>query len=488
MKIARAVEIPDAEVVVIGSGPNGLAAAITMAQAGCSVVVVEAAEQIGGSCRSGELALPGFQHDLCSAVFPLGISSPFFRSLPLHEHGLGWVMPPAAVAHPFDDGSAAVLEGAVEQTARGLGDDARAYKRLVGPVAAEWEALLEDVLAPLRVPRHWWNTLQFGSSAVWPAETLARADFHAEKTRALFAGNAAHSMLPPSKAFTSGFALTLMAAGHAVGWPFAKGGAQKITDALAAYLRSLGGQIVTGTRVSSLGELPPAKAVLADVTPKQLLDIAGERLPWIYRRALRRYRYGMGAFKMDWALDGPVPWRAEGCRRAGTLHIGGTLEEIARADTQAWHGRTPEKPFIIAAQPTLFDPSRVPGGKHILWAYCHVPNGCAEDMTERMEAQIERFAPGFRKLVLARAVTTPAQFEARNPNIVGGDIQAGAPVVSQLFTRPTAALYATPIRGLYLCSASTPPGGGVHGMCGYFAAQAALRAVFPERVRSESPD
>jgi len=482
VKIAKATQIPDADVVVIGSGPNGLAAAITMAQAGCSVVVVEAAEQIGGGARTAELTLPGFRHDLFSSVYPLGVASPFFKTLPLQGHGLEWVFPPASLAHPFDDGTAAVLSGTVEETAAQFGEDARRYERLVRPAVKAWAELIEDLLAPPRVPRHPVKFARFGSTGMWPAETLAHADFRTEKARAFFVGNAAHSMLPPSKAFTSAFAMVLLAAGHAVGWPFVRGGAQKISDALVSYLRSLGGQIVTGTRVESLDELPPSKAVLADITPQQLLKIAGERLPWIYRKSLGRYRYGLGAFKMDWALDGPVPWTAEGCRRAGTIHIGGSLEEIALSDTQAWRGRAPDKPYLILSQPSRFDSTRAPTGKHVLWGYCHVPNGCTVDMSERMEAQIERFAPGFKKLILARSVMAPAELEARDANLVGGDIQGGRPTFPQLFIRPTPGLYSTPVRGLYLCSASTPPGGGVHGLCGWFAARAALKAVFPERV------
>lgn len=482
VKIAQAANIPDADVIVIGSGPNGLAAAITVAQAGRSVVVVEGSEQIGGGARTAELTLPGFQHDLFSAVYPLGVSSPFFRSLPLDQHGLEWVFPPAAVAHPLDDGTAAVLEGGVEETARQFGEDARAYERLVRPPVKAWPGLIADVLAPPRVPKQLLSFLRFGSSGFWPAETVAHADFRTERARAFLAGNAAHSALPLHKAFTSAFALVLLAAGHAGGWPFAKGGAQKVSDALGSYLRSLGGRIVTGTQVASLDELPPAKAVLCDITPRQLLKIAGDRLPSRYRRSLEKFRYGLGAFKMDWALDGPIPWAAEACARAGTVHIGGSLEEVAKSEREAWRGKIPERPFVILAQPSLFDATRAPGGKHVAWGYCHVPNGCTVDMTERIEGQIERFAPGFKKRVLARSVMGPAELEKRNPNLVGGDVQGGSPKFPQLLIRPTPALYATPSPGLYLCSASTPPGGGVHGMCGWFAAQAALRAVFPERA------
>ncbi|HEX4325064.1 MAG TPA: NAD(P)/FAD-dependent oxidoreductase [Gaiellaceae bacterium] len=469
----------DFDAIVVGSGPNGLAAAIELAQAGLSVRVLEAADTVGGGARSAELTLPGFVHDVCSAIHPLGVASPFFRTLPLTEHGVEWIEPPAALAHPFDDGTAALLERSPEAAAAGLGEDDDRWRRLFAPLVADAEPLLEDLLAPLHLPAHPLAVARFSARAAPPATVLARFSFHGPKARGVFAGLAAHSMLrldrPPSAAF--GLVLGLLA--HAVGWPFPRGGSQCLSDALASYLRSLGGEIETGRRVESLAELGEAQLVLLDVTPSGLLALAGDRLPSLYRRLLGRYRYGPGVFKLDWALDGPIPWQAQECARAATVHLGGTLEEIAASEAAPWRGEIAERPYVLLAQQSLFDPTRAPTGRHTAWAYCHVPNGSTVDMTERIEAQVERFAPGFRDRILARSARGPAQMESYNPNYVGGDINAGAATLSQLFTRPVARVspYTTPLPGVFLCSASTPPGGGVHGMCGYHAARAALRRL-----------
>lgn len=461
---------------MIGSGPNGLAAAITLARAGRSVVVFEAEETAGGGTRSAELTLPGFIHDVCSAVHPLAAASPFFRTLPLGEFGLEWIHPPAALAHPFDDGRAAVLERSVEATAETLGCDAGAYRRLMAPLARDWKRLERSILEPLSLPRHPLALARFGLLALRPAEAFLRARFRGERARALLAGIAAHGMMPLDKALTAGFGLVLAMAGHAVGWPVPRGGSQAIANALVSLLRSLGGEVVTGRRIVSIDQLPPARAVLCDLSPGPLLRIAGHRFPLRYRRKLMRYRYGLAAYKVDWALDGPIPWRAPECARAATVHLGGTLAEIAVSERAAWEGRHPERPFVLLVQPSLFDPTRAPAGGHTAWAYCHVPNGSEFPMLERIERQIERFAPGFRDRVLARHVMSPAEIERHNANLVGGDIAAGVTNLRQFFTRPTAGLYKTPARGIYICSASTPPGVGVHGMCGYLAARAALRS------------
>jgi len=466
-----------ADAVVVGSGPNGLAAAIVLARAGRSVLVREAADTVGGGARSEELTLPGFVHDTCSTIYPLGAGSPVFRRLPLGEHGLEWVHSDAALAHPLDDGTAAVLERDVDATAAGLGEDAGAYRALFGPLVASWPDLERTILRPLvRVPRHPVSLARFGLLALRSAEGLARGRFRGERARALFAGCAAHSTLRLDRSPSAAFGLALLTAGHVAGWPVARGGAQTLSDALASYLRSLGGEIQTGARVESLAELDGARAVLADVSPRELLRLGGDRLPPRYRRALERYRYGPGSFKLDLALDGPIPWTAPEVARAACVHVGGTLEEIAAAERAPWEGRPAERPFVLLAQQSLADPSRAPAGRHTVWAYCHVPNGSTFDMTERIEAQIERFAPGFRDRIRARAVTTPADFERRNPNLAGGDINAGAQDLPQLLFRPVPRLvpYTTPVSGLYLCSASTPPGGGVHGLCGFGAAKAAL--------------
>jgi phytoene dehydrogenase-like protein len=465
------------DAVIVGSGPNGLAAAVELARNGRSVAVLEAEETIGGAVRSAEVTLPGFIHDLGSAIHPLGFASPFFKSLPLEEHGLEWVHPPAPLAHPFDDGTAAVLERLVAATAERLGPDAHAYRKLMQPLAEDSPRLASSFLGPLRVPRHPLALATGGFRAIRPARALAESLFEGEKARGLFAGNAAHSFLPLDQRPSAMFGLVMGALGHAFGWPFPKGGSQKLADALASYLRSLGGEVYTGVRVKSVDEVPKARAVLFDVAPRQLLDIAGEHFTERYRNALKRYRYGPGVFKVDFALDGPVPWKAGECSRAGTVHLGGTLDQVSAGEAAVGRGEHPERPFVLLAQQSLFDPTRAPEGKHTVWAYCHVPNGSTLDMTGRIEDQIERFAPGFKERILAKSSMSTADLERWNTNLVGGDINGGYMDLRQLFTRPMPRLnpYSTPASGLYICSSSTPPGGGVHGMCGYLAARAALK-------------
>ena len=468
-------ETPDA--IVVGSGPNGLAAAIAIARAGRSVQVIEACETIGGGLRSAELTGAGYVHDVCSAIHPLVLGSPFLADLPLAEHGLEMIQPPAPLAHPFDDGTAAMLERSVDRTATGVGPDSGSYRRLMAPLAEDATRLMGDLLGPARPPRHPLAVARFALAALRSGDGLARARFEGRDARGLFAGIAAHSMLPLETPATAAVGLVLAILGHAVGWPFPRGGSQRIADALASHLASLGGEVVAGREVRSIDELPAAPAILLDVGPRQLLTIAGSRLPKGYRRRLAGYRYGPGVCKVDFALDGPIPWRAGECARAATVHLGGALEEIAVSERTVTRGGHPERPFVIAAQQSLFDSSRAPAGKHTAWAYCHVPNGSDRDMSDPITRQIERFAPGFRDRVTARNVITATELQRRNPNYVGGDINGGAQDLRQLFTRPVARLvpYATPARGLYICSSATPPGGGVHGMCGYLAAQVALR-------------
>ncbi|HKS69304.1 MAG TPA: NAD(P)/FAD-dependent oxidoreductase [Ktedonobacterales bacterium] len=477
------------DAVVIGAGPNGLAAAITLARAGCSVIVYEAKDSVGGGSRTQELTLPGFAHDVCSAIHPYAVASPFFKSIPLERYGVEWVHPPAPLAHPLPDGRAAVLERAFGDLDRTLGPDAAAWRHLIAPQVAQWDAIVDGALGPIR-PLHQMRRpfaslalARFGLYALQSIRGLAERSFEGDPARALLAGIAAHAMLPLDRVPTAAAGVLMATMAHVVGWPLARGGSQTIVDALAAYLRELGGEIVTGAPIASLDELPPARAILADVTPRQLLALAGDRLPAIYSRRLGRYRYGPGVFKMDFALDGPIPWHNPDCLRAATVHVGGTLPELAESEQEVWAGKPPERPFVLLAQQSLFDASRAPAGKHTAWAYCHVPAGSDVDMAARIEAQIERFAPGFRDRILARHTLTAEQMESYNPNYIGGDINGGLANLTQLFTRPIvtpniANPYATPVKGLYLCSSSTPPGGGVHGLCGYFAARAALRSVF----------
>jgi phytoene dehydrogenase-like protein len=466
------------DAIVVGAGPNGLAAAIEFARAGKSVCVYEANETVGGGARSAELTLPGFVHDTCSAVHPLAVGSPFFRTLSLAEYGLEFIYPPAAVAHPFDDGTAVLLYRSVEKTSEQLGADARAYRKLLDPLVRNWDDLAPALLGPLKFPKHPFAMAGFGLRAFRSVSGLARAHFKEERARALFAGAAAHSCLSLDQPATAAFGLVLLALGHAVGWPIPRGGAQAISNALAAHLKSLGGEIVTGARIQSLNDLAPSRCVLFDLTPRQLVQIAGERLPAGFKNKLTKYRYGPAAFKMDWALDGPVPWRATECTQAATVHLGGTLAEMEASEAAVWEGKCPERPYVLLAQHTLFDASRAPEGKHTLWAYCHVPNGSAVDMSKQIEDQIERFAPGFRSRIIARSVSSPADLESRNANLIGGDINGGVQTLAQMFTRPTVHTYRTPLDGVYICSSSTPPGGGVHGMCGYHAARVALKTSF----------
>jgi phytoene dehydrogenase-like protein len=464
------------DAVVVGAGPNGLAAAIEMARAGRSTLLLEAEETIGGAARSASLTLPGFVHDIGAAIMPLAVASPFMRGLPLAEYGVEWCYPLAAVAHPLDGGTAVLLEGSVERTAAGLGVDEGRYQRVMKPLVADWEKLEGALLGPPRLPRYPLALARFGLLGMWPATVLSRTLYHGEAARALVAGLAAHSLLPLSQAATSAFALVLAITGHVVGWPFPRGGTQVLSSALGRYFESLGGEIVTGERVESLRDIPSARSILLDLTPRQVEQIAGDALPVRARRALRRYRYGPGVFKVDYALSGPVPWLSPSVAKAGTVHVGGTLTEVAAAENEVARGRHPERPFVLLAQQSLFDPSRAPSGKQTLWAYCHVPTGSRLDMTARIEAQIERFAPGFRDLVMARNVLTPGDLERLDSNLIGGDIVGGAQDIRQFIGRSLLSFspYHIGAPGLFICSSSTPPGGGVHGMCGYHAARAAL--------------
>ena len=477
------LERPEYDAVIVGSGPNGLAAAILMQQNGLSVLLLEGRDTIGGGMRSAELTLPGFTHDICSAIHPLAVGSPFFKTLPLDNHGLEFIYPGFAAAHPFDNGKAAVLQQSLTETARLLGSDAEAYKKLIEPVVADWPGIAPDVLGPLHYPKHPLAMAKFGLTALRSATAVAK-QFKKEEAKGLFAGMAAHSILPLTNLSTAAIALILLSTGHLDGWPLPKGGTQNIAKALASYFTLLGGKIETNTYITSLDQLPSSHAVLFDITPRQLLEIAGHKFSNIYKWQLERYRYGSGVFKVDWALDGPVPFTAEECRKAGTVHIGNTFNEIADSEKATWDGKHPEKPFVLLAQQSLFDPSRAPQGKHTAWAYCHVPAGSTVDMTGAIEKQIERFAPGFRERILAKHIMNTVQMEEYNPNYIGGDIAGGVIDLSQLFTRPALrwSPYKTSAKGLYVCSASTPPGGGVHGMCGYYAAKRVLKDIFSVNV------
>lgn len=467
------------DAVVVGSGPNGLAAAIVMQHAGLSVLLVEGKETIGGGLRSAELTLPGFTHDICSAIHPLAAGSPLFSKLPLAEHGLEFIYPQFAAAHPFDDGTAAVLTSSVDETASLLGKDGKAYRNLIGPLVRDWPSIVNNILGPLTFPKNPLGLSRFGLNAL-PSASFISKRFSTEKAKGLFAGMAAHSIMPLENFATSAIGLVLMAAGHVKGWPVPKGGSVQIAKALASYFVSIGGKIETGIFVESLKQLPSSHAVLLDVTPKQLLQIAGDQFSSSYRSQLQRYKYGMGVFKLDFALDGPVPWNAEEVRRAGTVHLGSTFHEIAMGERETWKGKHPDKPYVLVAQQSVIDSTRAPQGKHTLWAYCHVPNGSTVDMTNAIENQIERYAPGFRQRILRKHTFHAQQMNEYNPNYIGGDINGGAITPSQLFTRPVLSLspYRTSAKGIYICSSSTPPGGGVHGMCGYHAANRALKDLF----------
>lgn len=467
------------DAIVVGSGPNGLAAAITLRQEGLSVLLIEGKDVIGGGLSSAEYTLPGFVHDVCSAIHPLALGSPFFETLPLADHGLTYLQPELAAAHPFDGGTAAVLHRSVEETAKLLGADEQTYLDVFNPIVKDWPLIAADVLAPLHFPKHPIAMAQFGLKALTSATYYAKR-FKTKEAKGLWAGMAAHAIQPLTNLSTSAIALVLMTAGHLKGWPIPQGGSREIANALASYFIALGGRIQTGQFVKSLDELPSAKAVLFDVTPKQLLQIAGHKFSSIYKWQMERFRYGMGVFKIDWALDGPIPFTNPEVRKAGTVHIGNTIEEIALSEKITWEGQHSEKPYVLLAQQSLFDDTRAPEGKHTAWAYCHVPNGSTKDMTAIIEDQVERFAPGFKDLILGRHTMNTLEVQAYNPNYIGGDINGGVLDLAQLFTRPAlrSSPYRTSAKGLYICSSSTPPGGGVHGMCGYHAARRALNDIF----------
>jgi phytoene dehydrogenase-like protein len=471
----------------VGSGPNGLAAAVALAQAGVSVLVLEGRDEPGGGTRTAELTLPGFHHDVCSACHPMGVLSPFLRTLPLEAHGLTWMRPSVSVAHPLEGEPAVLLRRSLAETARGLGGDARAYERLLSPLLVDPHGLLGDLLAPLRIPDHPLRMLRFGLTAIRSAAGVARGRFREPRAQALFAGCAAHSTLPLEQRVTAAMGLVFCMTGHVDDWPVARGGSAAITRALASLLASLGGRVETGRWIRSLSDLPPARAYLFDTSPAQLASVAGPVLPAGYVRRLQRYRYGPGVFKVDWALGGPIPWSDPAIAEASTVHVGGTLEAIAASEAAVWRGEHPERPFVLVVQQSQIDASRAPAGKHTGYAYCHVPAGSTVDRTAAIEAQIERFAPGFRDRILARHAMTTADFEAYNPALVGGAITGGVADLAQLFTRPVARLspYTTPNPRFFLCSSSTPPGGGVHGMCGFHAARAVLRRI--DRLASRPP-
>ena len=470
---------PEYDAIVAGSGPNGLSAAITLQRSGLNVLILEAKQTIGGGLRSEELTLPGFIHDVCSAIHPLAAGSPFFNSLPLEQFGLDFIYPEIAAAHPFDGGTDAVLKGSVEQTANSLGIDRESYCELLAPLVKNWSDLAPDILAPLHYPKNPSGMVSFGLNALKSASTLAKR-FKSKEARGLWAGMAAHSMQALSNSTSAAAGLVLLATGHSKGWPVPKGGSKNIAQALASYFISLGGQIETDVHVRSMSDIPISRILLFDITPKQLLEIAGDQFSSVYKWQLNRYRYGMGVFKIDWALDGPIPFTGSGCLKAGTVHLGNTFEEIAEGEQMTALGKHPEKPFVLLAQQSIIDSSRAPQGKHTAWAYCHVPNGSEKNMTEAIESQVERFAPGFKELILAKHTMNTKEMEVYNPNYIGGDINGGVIDMGQLFTRPALRIspYRTSAKGIYICSSSTPPGGGVHGMCGYHAAKQALNDIF----------
>jgi phytoene dehydrogenase-like protein len=471
------------DAIVVGSGPNGLSAAITLQQAGVKVLLLEAEESVGGGMRTAEITLPGYLHDICSAVHPMALASPFLSTLPLTEHGLEFIYPAVAAAHPFDDGNAAILKKSIVETAQTLGEDEHHYIKLIQPLLQSWPHIVADILGPLRFPRHPIMMAQFGMKALTSASYLS-GKFKTAKAKALWAGMAAHSKEPLTHAVTSAVALVLITAGHVKGWPIPKGGSVSIANALASYFISIGGKIETNRYVHSLDQLPAVNAVLLDVTPRQLLQLAGNRFSSSYTKQLLQYRYGMGVFKIDWALSEPIPFTAPECRQAGTVHLGNTIGEIIESEELSSGGTHSEKPFVLLTQPSVFDTTRAPENKHTAWAYCHVPHGSTIDMTSAIENQVERFAPGFKDIILARHTMNTMQMESYNPNYIGGDINGGAIDLRQLYTRPAKrwSPYTTSAKGIYICSSSTPPGGGVHGMCGYHAARKALQQVFSIKI------